>query len=578
MRQFTGKPVSPGYARGNAFLLDRFAFPMIPHRVIDAAAVDAEQTRFQLAVERSVEELQELKARVLAELGHAQSAIFAAHLGLLRDQTFTDSVLSRMSTELVNVEHALHMEVNALCRMLTSVENAYIRERAQDIRDIGARVMKHLVEFGAGSCIELPPKSVIVTQELLPSETMDMDRKHVAAIVTEEGGENSHAAILARALAIPAVTGIVDATAQIAPGTELLVDGEQGIVTATPSTTAQRDFTNLKTHYDEDMSAAVAARGLQCETRDGTRVSLLANLNRPQEVDLVAAHHLDGVGLFRTEFLFLDAMAPPSMETHLDVYRQLVDGLQAGPLVIRTLDLGGDKIPPFLQADNEKVSKIAARGLRFSLIERALFETQLRAILTAAQGCDRIRVLLPMVLGKSDLEAAIETIRSVAREVGTSSVPSIGAMIETPSALFALHEILELAEFVSIGTNDLTQFMLAADRMDVGMTEDFSVLHPSVLRAIAEVVHAAGEAGREVCICGEAASYPRTACLFVGMGVRQLSMSPIRTARVRFLLRAMTRRHLEELADGALRSDTPAAVQKLLAGLTAEPVNDESPS
>lgn len=577
MRHFSGKPVSPGYARGNAFLLDRFAFPIIPYRAIDADAVAAEQDRFQQAVERSVEELQELKARVLADLGHAQSAIFAAHLGLLRDQTFTDNVLSRISTELVNVEHALHKEVNALCCMLASVENAYIRERAQDIRDIGVRVMKHLVEFGSGSCVELPPQSVIVAQELLPSETMDMDRKHVAAIVTEEGGENSHAAILARALAIPAVTGIVDATSQIAPGTELLVDGEQGIVTATPSTSAARDFTALKSHYDEDMSAAVAARGLQCETRDGTHVSLLANLNRPQEVDLVAANHLEGVGLFRTEFLFLDAIAPPSVETHLDVYRQVAHGLESGPLVIRTLDLGGDKVPPFLQSEQEKTLKFAARGLRFSLIERSLFETQLRAILTAFQDSGHVRVLLPMVLGKSDLETALEVVHCVAREVGTSSVPAIGAMIETPSALFALDEILELAEFVSIGTNDLTQFMLAADRMDVGMTEDFSVLHPSVLRAIAQVVEAATKAGREVCICGEAASYPRTACLFVGMGVRQLSMSPVRSARVRFLLRATTRGHLEELADAALRSDTPTAVQTLLAGLTAKPVIDGSP-
>lgn len=564
MNQLTGKPVSPGYAEGTAFVFDAGQETDIPSYSIEDAAVPGEHLRFHEAVQRSLRELKQLESRVLGELGQNQSAIFAAHLSLLQDESFATRIRERISRDLVNVEHALDAEVNNLCKLLASVESEYVRERAQDIRDIGKRVMQQLVGHSVGQYAQLPPHSVIVARELLPSETIDLDRRNVVGIVTEEGGENSHAAILSRALGIPAVTGVANATSLIASGAALLVNGEKGVVTVKPSEAAVADFSSLKWHYDEQTSAVAAAESLDCATQDGTRVSLLANLNRPNEVDLVADHHLDGVGLFRSEFLFLESAEPPAVDMQLAVYRQVIEASDDRLLVIRTMDLGGDKLPAFLAPHHETNPNLGLRGLRFALAERTLFETQIRAILQAATGHGNVRLLLPMVLGENDMAEGVSLVRAVEDELGFDSRISVGAMIETPSALFALDEIFRLADFVSIGTNDLTQFMLAADRDAFELADDYSVMHPSVLRAVAKVIESGRAADREVCICGEAAGYARIAALLVGLGARQLSMSPIRSARVRYQLRNSNLIQLEELAGRALASDSTTAVRELL--------------
>ncbi len=326
MKQLSGKAVSPGYAKGTAFLYSQCRTDEVPRYKVTNAEVAEEHRRFLEAVERSHRELKQLEDRVLAELGEAQSAIFAAHLGLLQDDHFAERIKARIQGDLVNVEHALDVEVADLCAMLASVENEYLRERAQDIRDVGRRVMRQLTESWrpVRGCAA---QSVIVARELLPSETLDLDREHVAGIVTEKGGENSHAAILARALGIPAVTGIATATSSIPAGAQVLVDGESGIVSVVPSEAAVADFAMLKSRYDDDTSAAVAAESLDCVTQDGTRVSLLANINRPHEAGLVTAHHLDGIGLFRTEFMFFESTVAPSFERQVAAYRQIVEAV-----------------------------------------------------------------------------------------------------------------------------------------------------------------------------------------------------------------------------------------------------------
>ena len=562
MRRLRGRPVSPGYAQGTAVVHNPGAAPEVPHYRIQRAEVESEQDRFRRAVQRSHEELKRLEARVLAVLGRAQSAILSAHLGLLRDPKFTARVNERIRRDLVNVEQALEVEVAELCALLATVEDDYIRQRAQDIRDVAGRVMRQLMRTTSGQYYQLPPHSVIVATELLPSETIDLDRRHVAAIVTEVGGRDSHAAILARALGIPAITGVRDAVSEIPPGAQLLVDGENGWVTITPSEHAVHDFASLKAKYDKAVSAAAAEERHDCATRDGTRIELLANINRPHEARWVLRHALDGVGLFRTEFMFMDSPVAPGLQRQLQVYGEAARALEGRPLTVRTLDLGGDKIPDFLTRDHEMNPHLGMRGLRFSLAERAMFETQLRAIVGAA-GQGDVRVLFPMVLGPSDFGAGIEILRAIASDLGATDVPPAGAMIETPAALFALEEILELADFVSIGTNDLTQFMLAADR-DAAELAHYSILHPSVLRAIARVVEASRAAGRQTCVCGEAAGDPRMACVLVGLGIRQLSMSPMRAARVRYALRTADLRQLEQIAQRTLDCRGPDEVQQLV--------------
>lgn len=563
MEILSGRPVSPGYAKGIAVVYGNGGNTEIPRYTIREAQVDGELERFRRALERSRDELQQLERRVWADLGETYSTIFSAHLDLLQDRQFAEQVRQRVHRDRVNVEQALDAEVNQLVGLLGSLENEYLRERARDIRDLGNRLMRQLIRGEARPLSQLAPRSIIVAHELLPSETVDLDREHVVGIVTVEGGETGHAAILARALGIPAVTAVPDAHRRIPPGAEILLDGCAGSVTVAPSIEAVAEINVQQTRYDQARVAVLEAETLDCVTLDGVGVSMWANLNRLEEVEQVALHHFDGVGLFRTEFLYLDSATPPSCDRQLELYRCLLQGLEGRPLVVRTLDVSGDKLPRFLDPRHDPAHHRGLRGLRFSLARPDLFTPQLRALLMASSEGD-LRVLFPMVLGKSDLSEAVEQVHRLAEELGVARVPPLGAMIETPAAVFSLPEILQLVDFVSIGTNDLTQFMLAADRGAADGIDDRSILHPSVLRAVRQVVEACDQAERDLCVCGEAAGDAAMACLLVGLGVRCLSMSPVRAADVRAAIRRTQHAALEELAKQAARADSAESIKDLL--------------
>lgn len=345
---------------------------------------------------------------------------------------------------------------------------------------------------------------------------------------------------------------------------QLLIDGQTGEVVLQPDAERLHVAMASKARYDHLTRTAVDAEAQECRTGDGTRVCLLANIGRPFEVEQVAKHYLEGVGLFCAEYLFLGEREPPSLEYQRQVYGEIATALQGLPLVIRTLDLGGDKWPAFLKPRFEANPNLGVRGLRLSLLaDETLFRTQIRATLHAAKGHD-VRIMLPMVLGCADLRQAMAIIREVAEEEGIEDLPPVGALIETPAAVFAIDEILDACDFISIGTNDLTQFMLAADRNALALIDDYTVLNPSVLRAVRRVVQSAESAGKPAAVCGEAAGDPRVACLLIGLGVRTLSMSPVSAARVRYALRASQRRELEELARAALKSDSAEMVSILV--------------
>ncbi|WP_333843971.1 phosphoenolpyruvate--protein phosphotransferase [Pelomicrobium sp.] len=564
MKVIRGKPLSPGYGVGRAVVLGA-ARLCLPQYRIEPAQVEAEHRRLQQALDRSREELERLQARVMAELGHEVADIFSAHLAFLRDKQFVERVKEHVAQNLVNVEQACRAVITDLAQTLASVDDEYLREREQDVRDMGRRVLRHLARHAGPGLAELPPESVIVARELLPSELMELTRDHVAALVTEQGGWTSHAAILARSLGVPAVTGAQQATAEIEPGARLLVDGEAGMVWIVPSEEDLARFTVCKERYEQAASLAAAEERQACVTRDGVPIRLYANIARPQEAVEVARHYLDGVGLFRTEYLFLGESEPPGFERQREAYRLAAELLAGRPLVLRTLDLGADKNPPYLAARFPVNPSLGLRGLRLCLAAEGLFRTQLRAILANFPRYD-VRILFPMVLGAGDLQRALAVLRSVAAEVGLERLPPVGALVETPSAVFTIAEITRHVDFLSIGTNDLTQYVLAADRNALEMFEDCSILHPAVLRAVKTVVQAAAAARRPVCVCGEAAGDPAVARLLVGLGVRELSMSPALAPRVRQLLRASVCAELEHLAQRALDCDDPDGVRKLLHG------------
>lgn len=576
MHRLEGIPISTGYAEGVAVVYDyetdyRLEFP---DRDISASEIGAEHGRLDDAVEQSHRELQQAEQSAIGPTGHTDSsAVLAAHAHLVHD--IAVKVKQYMSRELVNVEQSLDSVIGELVKRMCQLENDYLREREQDIRDVGRRMMRHLTGAPQFPHVPLPAHTVIVARELLPSETIELSQAGLAAIVTEQGGKDSHTAILARSLGIPAVTGLFAVTSQIHAGMNLLVDGEAGRVTIGPSALEMEQFSKSRANYQRSTAAIAADENLPCLTRDGVEISLLANIGRPEEVGQIGIHNLSGVGLFRTEFLFLESQERPSFEAQCEIYAQTAKALGNRPLVIRTFDLGGDKLPPFLASlPTGPHPSRDLRGLRFSLTERLLFETQLRAIVQVAQAAD-MRLLFPMVIGSDDFSRAVAAVNAAIDKLGVLRRPPLGAMIETPAALFALEEILELADFVSIGTNDLTQYMLATDRSATDLTGECTPWHPAVLRAIKRVVNAAAASNCPVCVCGEAAGEADFACLLVGLGVRELSMTPVRAASVRHALRKLDGPTVQELANQALRCATPKDVRRLLTQLR---VTDVSPS
>lgn len=568
MRPLEGIAISPGYAEGVAVVYDyetdyRLEFP---DRDISPSEMGTEHGRLDDAVQQSHRELKQAEQSPNGPTAHTDSAaVLAAHAHLVHE--IAAQVKQYMDRELVNVEQALDSVIGTLVDRLCQLENVYLREREQDIRDVGRRMMRHLTGAPHFSQFALPAHAVIVARELLPSEAVELCRAGPAAIVTEQGGKDSHTAILARSLGIPFVSGLLAVTSQIRAGLHLLVDGETGRVTIAPSATERAEFSKSRENYQRSTVAVAADEMLPCLTQDGIEISLLANIGRPEEAEQIAIHYLLGVGLFRTEFVFLEAHERPSFQTQCEIYEQAAKALKGRPLVIRTFDLGGDKLPPFLASQPSGPHPCRhLRGLRFSLAERLLLETQLHAIVHTAQAAD-VRLLFPMVIGSDDFSRAVAAVDGAVDKCGVLRRPPLGAMIETPAALFALEEILELADFVSIGTNDLTQYMLAGDRDAADLTDESTPWHPAVLRAIKRVVDTAAAKDCPVCVCGEEAGEADYACLLVGLGIRELSMTPVRSAAVRHALRKIDSPTVRELANKALRCVTPREVRGLFAPL-----------
>ncbi|MFW6153882.1 MAG: phosphoenolpyruvate--protein phosphotransferase [Planctomycetota bacterium] len=563
MKKLIGQPVSSGYAEGTTFVYRRDEGTGVPRYSIGSDEVGTEHDRFRQAIQRSCEELEQLRARIKAELGQGEAEIFGAHLALLQDAIFREKTRNRIERELVNVEQAVDAEIAELTRALEQVESEYLRERTKDARDVKRRVLKHLGHGPEEELKDLPPGVALVATDLLPSDTLDLDREHVAAIIMEHGGETGHAAILARALGIPAVTGVRNVTAEIPAGAHVHVDGETGEVTVNPTEIEENAFGSAKAAHDREMARAAEASRGPCVTTDGQAIRLQANINRLDEVHLPAMDLLDGVGLFRTEYLFLGTSTPPTEQQQTEVYTELAQAVAPRPVTIRTLDLGGDKKPAFVAAKLEANPYLGSRGLRFSLAERELFATQLRAIARASQA-GNVSVLLPMVLGIDDFHQAVEMLDQACRDVGVERRPPVGAMIETPAAVFQVDRIVRRADFLSVGTNDLVQFVLAADRNVEGLLSDALTLHPGMIRVLQRIIRASRDAGVDVSVCGEAAGEPAIARLLVGLGFRALSMSPRRAAAVHTPLCASDLADLEEVARQAGQCGSEREIKALL--------------
>lgn len=567
-----GRGISPGLADGVAMVYLPEHELAVGEQNISQDDVESEVNRFDRALAASISELDNIRKQFDLQLSDEEIALVEVHLAMLRAPSFSEKCRRRVFEDLVRAEQAVAAEVRDIEVRILGLEQEFMRERSADVRDIGRRILRNLKIPGEGipnRLASLPPGTIIVTEELLLSDTLQMDHVNVAAVITEKTGPASHVAILARARHIPAVCDIKEATSLLASGDRLLVDAEAGTVTVAPTLVQAAHFASRKAQSTLFATTASQEPLQRCITKDGVAIGLHANIGRPDEAAIVLENRLDGVGLFRSEFLFLHVDRPPDLETQTAAYSEVATMLNPRPVVIRTMDLGGDKIPLFGHTGNDMAFRMGLRGLAYSLSEKTMFKTQILAILRAAQR-GNVRIMFPMVMGVADLREARHLVEEVFQNEQFSKRPPIGAMIETAAAVFNIHGILEIVDFVSIGTNDLSHSILAIGRGSQVHPGALSFLHPPVLRATEQIVRAAVDKGVTISVCGEAAGDPAAAYLLVGMGIRELSMSPFRVAHVRHAIRQLTLDQTKIVAKDALSATTLEEVQEILASVLRE--------
>ena len=563
-----GRGLSPGLAEGVVLIhLPPENEWTSSHQAIAQDDVKAEITRLERALAATIRELDNTQKQFATDMAAAESALLDVQLVMLNDVGFWGKCKRRVREDLIKAEQAIAEEVREMATMLEELEQDSMRERSADIRDVGRRVLRSIRTSGEvppNPLVSLPSNTILVGKDLLPSDVMQSDRANLVALVTECGGPASHVAILARSRNIPAVSDIKNASLLMATGDRLLVDGEAGSVTVAPNKVQVASFAARRGQYIAPESAAAQRQAQKTATKDGVHIELYANIGRTDEAHLVLEYQLEGVGLYRSEFLFLGVERPPDLETQFAAYSAVARILDPCPVVIRTMDLGGEKIPRFARPENGLALRTGRRGLAYALAERKMFRTQLQAILRAAQGGD-LRIMFPMVIGVADLMEARHLLDEVMETEQLAKRPSIGAMIETPAAVLHIQEIVKRVDFVSIGTNDLAHFILATDRQSQESPGVLSFLHPGVLRATDQVVQAALKQGVGLTVCGEAAGNPEGVCLLVGMGVRVLRMDPFRAARVRQVLHQLTLEQMETAFRDALGVTTPEDVRQIAA-------------
>jgi len=563
-----GIPGSAGLSVGPVFLHTGSDVWVDAHS-IEKERVESEIERFRAAVNAVIEEKRELQRRTGAELGVSEGQIFESHIMLLEDPEAIRETIERIRAERKNVQYCYYVTVQNVINALSRLEtHEYLRERVSDLEDVRAAVIEKLSGETPNDLEQLAEQSVVVGHTLSPSDTARMRPSNVVGFVTEAGGPTSHACILAGSMGIPAIVGCARVTALVAPGEKVIVNGFSGEVYVDPDDELEHRVALWRGHLLRRSARLEELSRLPSQTRDGHRIRLELNLEVPEEIPRAAACPSDGVGLFRTEFLFLSRSDWPSEEEQFAVYAQLARSFQRRPVTIRTMDIGGDKLSRRLHVAPEMNPFLGWRAIRISLAQPDLFRTQLRAVLRAsAEGT--VRLMFPMITSLDELQRARETLAEAQEELdrrGERYDPDlqVGVMIETPAAVMIAEALAESADFFSIGTNDLVQYTLAVDRNNERVAELFDSYHPAVVRLIHATIRAAVNARIDVSVCGEMAHESLATVLLVGLGAGGLSMAPRGIPEIRHLIRQFTLADAREIARQAMTKTTGSEVQALL--------------
>jgi phosphotransferase system enzyme I (PtsI) len=562
-----GIGVSPGIVIGKAYLLDRRKIEA-PARVLPEFQVPQEVSRFLDAVEESKKQLRTAKDKLLHEDAAGPSYILDTHLLLLEDKKLIENTVQTIKQSWINSEWALKINLDRVRKVFDSIDDDYLKSRKTDVDYVGERILRNLMGKETESIAQIKEEVIIVAHDLSPADTAHMVKDKVTAFVTDMGGKTSHTAIMARSLDITAVVGSETATHSVNTGDTLIVDGITGVVVVNPSPEIMQEYQDRQRVRQKMERELFQYRDLPAETLDGYRVKVLANIELVDEIPSVLQHGAEGIGLYRTEYLYLNRKDLPSEEEHFQAYKKVVEGIYPHPAVIRTLDIGGDKFMSHMDLAEEMNPAMGLRAIRFSLKEVDIFKVQLRAILRAS-AYGKVKLLLPMISGATEIREVKKILQEVRLNLSAEGIAfdpemEVGIMIEVPSAVTIADILAKEVDYFSIGTNDLIQYSLAIDRVNEAVTHLYQPLHPAVLRLIRNVAKAAHQEGIRVAMCGEMAGEPLYVPILLGLELDDLSMNVLSIFRVKKILRAYTYRECKELVEEALQLATPEEIEELV--------------
>jgi phosphotransferase system enzyme I (PtsI) len=566
-KTFQGVAASGGIGIGPAYLYHPQGFSA-PRRTLRPEEVDAEVTRYHEALRKTKDQILELETRMQEKLGDEHVAIFQAHQVVLEDPLFQEEVPDAISKRRLNAEHLVSEGLEKFKTLIATLEDPYFRERGVDIQDVGERLLKNLVGTDKDQLKKLDREVVVVAPDLAPSDTVTMPTDRVKGFCTDVGGRTSHVAIVARSLGLPAVVGMQTLVGEVEDGDLLIVDGNKGLVVVNPNPQTLKQYQRLKESYEAFQRSLDELRTLPAITPDGHGVILAANIEIPQELDEIFRHGAEGVGLFRTEFLYLDRSEVPSEEEQYESYRNLAEKSGTSPAILRTLDLGGDKVLSHLNPPHESNPFLGLRAIRFCLKRPDIFKPQLRAILRAAAS-GPIKVMFPMISNLDEVRQAKHLLAECVKELKLEGKIlrdriEVGAMIEIPSAAIMSDLLIQELDFLSIGTNDLIQYTLAVDRVNEAVAYLYEPLNPAILRLIQMTIDSCHRHGKWVGMCGEMAGDPQCVPLLLGMGLDEFSVSMSVIPEIKKVIRLMPYDMAQNIAREALQLRTPDEVLNLI--------------
>ena len=569
----TGIPASLGIVFGKALVLKEEKI-VLDTQKISEDQVEAEVARFYAGREAAVEQLNSIHQRALKSLGEEKAAIFEGHLMILEDEELEEEIIDYLRSNKVNASVAASKIIDQQVEMLSEIDDEYLKERAGDIRDIGNRLIKNILGMHIVDLGDITEESILVAYDLTPSETAQLNLEKVLGFITDIGGRTSHTSIMARSLELPAIVGTNDVTARVNTGDYLILDAVNNRVYVNPTQAEIDELKTLEAKLAEEKAELAKLKDLPAVTLDGHKVDVVANIGTIRDCDGAHRNGAEGVGLYRTEFLFMDRDQLPSEEEQFIAYKEVVEAMEGRLVVLRTMDIGGDKELPYLNLPKEMNPFLGWRAVRIALDRREILHAQLRAVLRAS-AFGKLAVMFPMIISVEEireLKSVLETLKAELRAEGKAFDENIqvGVMVETPSAAVNAKFLAKEVDFFSIGTNDLTQYTLAVDRGNELISHLYNPMSPSVLGLIKQVIDASHAEGKWTGMCGELAGDERATLLLLGMGLDEFSMSAISVPRIKKLIRHVNYQEVKALADEALQKPTAAEIEQLIQAFLAE--------